>query len=195
MVSITRERGPQTATWSPGLISSLKTFFVFGHPAEVSPSFRLRRPASEHLTYFRWVIVGLNYDFLRKRRDATMLRTGIVSAVACAIMFTAIGASPASAQMIDRAGERCGKALVTAKFQQEGPKREVDVEVYATSRGEKWRVEIRDESGKLLHRINRTTGRDFAFDVWRYVPPQTTQVDVSLSGPAGQGCSISLTAS
>jgi len=122
-----------------------------------------------------------------------MLRTGIVSSAALAILLTAVGASSASAQMLDRTGIMCGQAIVTAKFQQEGPKREVDVEVYATSRGEKWRVEFREANGKLLNRMNRTTGRDAAFDVWRFVPPTSKRIDVSLAGPSGQECSIRLT--
>lgn len=69
-----------------------------------------------------------------------MLKTGIVSAAAGVMLVTAAGASPVSAQMIDRAGKMCGQAVVTAKFQQEGSKREVDIEVYSTSRGEKWRL-------------------------------------------------------
>ena len=124
----------------------------------------------------------------------TMLRTGIVAGTVCVMLFTAVGASPASAEMIDRAGKMCEQAVVTAKFQQEGPKREVDVEVYSTSRGEKWLVKIQTANGKVLHRINRTTDRNAAFDVWRYVPPTTKKVDVSLSGPSGQNCSINLEA-
>jgi hypothetical protein len=123
-----------------------------------------------------------------------MLKTGIVLGAACVMLFTAAGVAPASAQMIDRTGIICGQAVVTAKFQQEGPKREVDVEVYSTSRGEKWRLEFREANGKLLNRINRTTGRDSAFDVWRYVPPKSKVIDVSLAGPSGQNCSIKLTA-
>jgi hypothetical protein len=123
-----------------------------------------------------------------------MLKTGIISGAVCVMLLTTVGASPASAQMIDRAGKMCGQAVVTAKFQQEGPKREVDVEVYSTSRGEKWSLEILAASGKLLHRINRTTDRDAAFDVWRYVPPKSQKIDVILSGPSGQNCSISLMA-
>ena len=123
-----------------------------------------------------------------------MLRTGVVSGAVGVMLLTAAGASPAAAQMIDRAGIMCGPAVVTAKFQQEGPKREVDVEVYSTSRGEKWRLEIREANGKLLNRINRTTGRDAAFDVWRYVPPNSKRIDVILAGPSGQDCSIRLTA-
>lgn len=123
-----------------------------------------------------------------------MLRTGIVSSAVGVTLLMAVGASPASAQMIDRAGIICGQAVVTAKFQQEGPKREVDVEVYSTSRGEKWRLEIRAANGKLLHRINRTTDRGAAFDVWRYVPPKSQKIDVILSRPSGQDCSITLTA-
>jgi hypothetical protein len=131
---------------------------------------------------------------LRQRKDVNMLKTGIVSGAACVMLFTAAGAVPAAAVMIDRAGIVCGQAVVTAKFQQEGPKREVDVEVYSTSRGEKWRLEIRKANGKLLNRINRTTGRDSAFDVWRYVPPTSQVIDVSLAGPSDQNCSIRLTA-
>ncbi len=123
-----------------------------------------------------------------------MLRTGVVSGAVCVALFVVAGASPASAQMIDRAGIMCGQAIVTAKFQQEGPKREVDVEVYSTSRGEKWRLEIRKANGKLLNRIHRTTGRDAAFDVWRYVPPESKIIDVILAGPSGQDCSIRLAA-
>jgi hypothetical protein len=123
-----------------------------------------------------------------------MLRTGIASGAVCVMLFAVASATPASAQMIDRAGLMCGQAVVTAKFQQEGSKREVDVEVYSTSRGEKWRLEIREANGKLLHRINRATGRDAAFDVWRYVPPKSKVIDVSLAGPSGQECSIRLTA-
>jgi hypothetical protein len=120
--------------------------------------------------------------------------SGIVSGAACVALFTAAGASPASAQMIDRTGMMCGQAVVTAKFQQEGAKREVDVEVYSTSRGEKWRLEFRAANGKLLHRIKRNTGRDAAFDVWRFVPPKSKTIDVSLAGPSGQDCAIRLTA-
>lgn len=123
-----------------------------------------------------------------------MLRTGIASGAVCLMLVTVAGAPPASAQMLDRVGITCGQALVTAKFQQEGPKREVDVEVYSTSRGEKWRLEMREANGKLLHRIHRTTGRDSAFDVWRYVPPKSQVIDVSLAGPSGQDCLIRLTA-
>jgi hypothetical protein len=123
-----------------------------------------------------------------------MLRTRIVSIAVCATLFTAAGVAPSFAEMIDREGIMCGQAVVTAKFQQEGAKREVDVEVYSTSRGEKWRLEIREANGKLLNRINRTTGRDSAFDVWRYVPPTSKKVDVNLAGPSGQNCSIRLIA-
>ncbi len=119
--------------------------------------------------------------------------TRIVSGAACVVLYTAVGASPASAQMIDRTGIMCGQAVVTAKFQQEGAKREVDVEVYSTSRGEEWRVEFRAANGKLLNRMNRTTGRDAAFDVWRYVPPKSASIDVSVAGPSGQDCLIRLT--
>lgn len=120
--------------------------------------------------------------------------SGIVSGTACVVLFTAAGASPASAQMIDRTGIMCGQAVVTAKFQQEGAKREVDVEVYSTSRGEEWRLEFRAANGKLLNRMKRTTDRNAAFDVWRYVPPKSKKIDVSLAGPSGQDCLIRLTA-
>ena len=123
-----------------------------------------------------------------------MLKTGILSSSALVMFFTATGTSPASAEMIDRVGKVCGQAIVTAKFQQEDSKREVDVEVYASSRGEKWRLEIRAANGTVLHRINRTTGSDAAFDVWRYVPPTTKKIDVNLSGPSDQSCSINLVA-
>lgn len=123
-----------------------------------------------------------------------MLKMGIVSGAVCSVLFTALSAAPASAQMLDRVGKMCGNAVVTAKFQQEGPKREVDVEVYYTSRGEKWRLEIRGANGELLHRISRTTDRDFAFDVWRYVPAKTKKIDVKLFGPASEDCFIQLTA-
>ena len=123
-----------------------------------------------------------------------MWRTGIVSSAVCGVLFTVVGASPASAQMLDRVGTTCGQAVVTVKFQQEEAKREVDVEVYSTSRGEKWRVEFRNAKGKLLNRMNRTTGRDGAFDVWRFVPPKSKKIDVNVTGPSDQNCSISLTA-
>jgi hypothetical protein len=123
-----------------------------------------------------------------------MRRIKFVSGAVCVIVLTAAGISPASAQMLDRAGTMCGQAIVTAKFQQEEGKREVDVEVYSTARGERWRIEIRAANGKVLHRISRTTGRDAAFDVWRYVPPNTKSVEVKLSGPASEDCSIDLTA-
>ncbi len=96
--------------------------------------------------------------------------------------------------MIDRTGIMCGQAVVTAKFQQEGAKREVDVEVYSTSRGEEWRVEFRAANGKLLNRMKLTTDRDAAFDVWRYVPPKSKKIDVSLAGPSGEVCTIRLVA-
>lgn len=118
----------------------------------------------------------------------------MVSGAVCALLITAAIAPPASARMIDRVGEICGDALVTAKMQQEDGKREVDVEVYSSSRGETWRLEIRGRNGKVLHRINRTTDRDAAFDVWRYVPLNANQIDVRLAGPSGQACSINLTA-
>ena len=121
-----------------------------------------------------------------------MLKIKVLSGAVCVMLLTAFGASAASAQMIDRAGKMCGNAVVTAKFQQEDEKREVDVEVYSTSRGEKWRVEMRTANGKVLHRMNRTTGRDAAFDVWRYVPPTTKKIEVSLTGPSGEDCSITL---
>ena len=79
-----------------------------------------------------------------------MLKTRIVSVAACVMLLTAAVATPVSAQMIDRAGMMCGKADANAKFQQEGFKREVSAEVYSTSRGEKWRLEIREANGKLL---------------------------------------------
>jgi hypothetical protein len=123
-----------------------------------------------------------------------MLRTGLVSGAVCLVVLTTVGAAPASARMLDRAGIMCGQAVVTAKFQQEGAKREVDVEVYSTSRGEEWRLEFREANGKLLNRLTRTTGRDAAFDVWRYVPPKSKVIDVILVGPSGQDCSIRLTA-
>ncbi len=123
-----------------------------------------------------------------------MLRIEILSGATLAMLFFAAGAAPASAEMIDRTGIVCGQAIVTAKFQQEGPKREVDVEVYASSRGEKWRLDIRAANGTVLHRINRTTGSDSAFDVWRYVPPTTKSINVNLSGPSDQSCSINLVA-
>jgi hypothetical protein len=123
-----------------------------------------------------------------------MWKSGIVSSAACAVLFSVVGASSASAQILDRVGTTCGRAVVTVKFQQEEAKREVDVEVYSTSRGERWRVELRDTNGKLLHRMNRTTGRDGAFDVWRFVPPKSKRIDVSVTGPSGQDCSIQLAA-
>jgi hypothetical protein len=123
-----------------------------------------------------------------------MLKIGILSSATLAMFVTATGTSPASAEMLDRTGIMCGQAIVTSKFQQEGAKREVDVEVYASSRGEKWRLEIRTANGTVLHRINRTTGSDAAFDVWRYVPPTTKKINVNLSGPSDQSCSINLVA-
>ena len=51
--------------------------------------------------------------------------SGIVSGAGCLVPFTAAGASRASAQMIDRTGIMYGQAVVTAKFQQEGAKREL----------------------------------------------------------------------
>jgi len=54
-----------------------------------------------------------------------MLKTGIVLGAACVMLFTAAGVAPASAQMIDRTGIICGQAVVTAKFQQDGAKREL----------------------------------------------------------------------
>jgi hypothetical protein len=122
-----------------------------------------------------------------------MIKTAMISGAVCTMLITTITASPASARMLDRVGTTCGQALVTAKFQQEDDEREVDVEVYSRSRGEKWRLEIRDAQGKVLHRMKRTTGRDAAFDVWRYVPLNTTKVDVRVSGPSGQACVITLT--
>jgi hypothetical protein len=122
-----------------------------------------------------------------------MLKTAMVSGAICALLLTAASTSPASARMLDRVGTTCGQAVVTVKFQQEDGQREVDVEVYSTSRGEKWRLEIREAKGKVLHRINGTTGRDGAFDVWRYVPLSTKRVDVKVSGPSGQPCLIKLT--
>lgn len=123
-----------------------------------------------------------------------MLKTSVVSGAVGALLITALVAPPASARMIDRVGQMCGEALVTAKLQKEDGKQEVDVEVYSTSRSEKWRMEIRGKNGKVLHRINRTTDRDAAFDAWRYVPLNAKQLDVSLSGPAGQQCLITLAA-
>jgi hypothetical protein len=123
-----------------------------------------------------------------------MLKTALVSGSVGALLITAVIAPPASARMIDRVGQICGEALVTAKLQKEDRKQEVDVEVYSTSRGEKWRLEIRAGNGRVLHRINRTTDRDGAFDAWRYVPLNAKQLDVNLSGPAGQQCSITLAA-
>jgi hypothetical protein len=123
-----------------------------------------------------------------------MLRTWIVSGAVGLVVLTTVGAAPASAQMLDRVGIMCGQAVVTAKFQQEGAKREVDVEVYSTSRGEKWRLEFREANGKVLNRLTRTTDSDAAFDVWRYVPPKSKRIDVSLAGPSGEDCLIRLTA-
>jgi hypothetical protein len=122
-----------------------------------------------------------------------MFKIAGVSAAVCALAITAVIAPPASARMIDRIGQMCGETLVTAKLQKEDGKQEVDVEVYSTSRGEKWRLEIRGGDGKVLHRLNRTTGRDAAFDVWRYVPFNAKQIDVRLTGPAGQACELELT--
>lgn len=121
-----------------------------------------------------------------------MFKRSVIFGAACAVLFATAFASPASARMIDRVGKMCGDAVVTAKFQQEDLKREVDVEVYSTSRGEKWRLQIREANGPVLHRITRTTGRDAAFDVWRYVPTSVNKIDVRISGPSGQGCSIRL---
>lgn len=72
-----------------------------------------------------------------------MRRIKIAAGASCVIVLTAAGISPVSAQMLDRAGKLCGQAIVTAKFQQEDKKREVDVEVYSTARGERWRIEMR----------------------------------------------------
>jgi len=122
-----------------------------------------------------------------------VFKIAVVSVAVCALVGTAVIAPPASARMIDRTGQMCGETLVTAKLQKEDGKQEVDVEVYSTSRGEKWRVEIRGGNGKVLHQLNRTTGRDSAFDVWRYVPLNAKQIDVRLTGPAGQACVLELT--
>jgi hypothetical protein len=118
-------------------------------------------------------------------------RVAVLGAV-CAMFFATAFVSPASARMIDRVGKTCGHAVVTAKFQQEELNREVDVEMYSTSRGEKWRVQIREANGPVLHRMTRTTGRDAAFDVARYVPSTVNKIDVRISGPSGQACSIRL---
>jgi hypothetical protein len=96
--------------------------------------------------------------------------------------------------MIDRVGKMCGEAVVTAKFQQEETQREVDVEVYSSARGEKWRLVVRAADGPVLHRVTRTTGRDGAFDVWRYVASSINKIDIKVSGPSSQGCSIRLEA-
>lgn len=117
-----------------------------------------------------------------------MFKTLVISGTICAFLTTAAIAPAASARMIDRVGQICGEALVTAKLQQEEAKQEVDVEVYSTSRGEKWRLEIRGGNGKVLHRINRTTDRNAAFDAWRYVPLNAKKINVKLSGPSGQTC-------
>jgi len=95
---------------------------------------------------------------------------------------------------IHSSGQMCGEILVTAKLQKEDGKQEIDIEVYSTSRGEKWCLEIRGANGKVLHQLNRTTGRDAVFDVWRYVSLNAKQIDVRLTGPAGQACSLELTA-
>jgi hypothetical protein len=97
-----------------------------------------------------------------------MLKTAVVSGAVGVLQLTAAIAPPAAARMIDRVGQVCGEALVTAKMQQ--------------------------EDGKVLHRMNRTTDRNFAFDVWRYVPRSANQIDIRLSGPSGQECSIKLAA-
>lgn len=49
-------------------------------------------------------------------------------------------------------------------------------------------------NGEVLHRLNRTTGRDAAFDVRRDVPLNVKQIDVRLTAPASQACSLELTA-
>jgi len=53
---------------------------------------------------------------------------------------------------------------------------------------------MQQEDGKALHRMNQTTDRDFAFDVWRYVPRSANQIDILLSGRSSQECSIKLAA-
>jgi hypothetical protein len=53
---------------------------------------------------------------------------------------------------------------------------------------------MQQEDGKVLHRMNRTSDRDFAFDVWRYVPRSANQIDIRLSGRSSQECSIKLAA-
>lgn len=123
-----------------------------------------------------------------------MLKTAVVSGAACTMLFTALSAAPASATDLDRVQKICGQATVTAKLEQDGRDREVDVEVYSQARGEKWRLVVRDSNGNVLHRINRTTNRDAEFDVWRYVPLNANQIDVRVSGPSGQACSIRLKA-
>jgi hypothetical protein len=123
-----------------------------------------------------------------------MFKIAAVSVAVCALVSTAVLAPPASARMIDRTGQMCAESVITAKLQKEDGKQEVDVEVYSKSPGQKWRLEIRGGTGKVLHRINRTTGRDAAFDVWRYVPFNADQIDVRLTGPSGQECLLELTA-
>ena len=123
-----------------------------------------------------------------------MLKTAVVSGAACAMLFTLVGAPPASARVLDRVQEMCGQATVTAKLEDDGRDREVDVEVYSSARGEKWRLVVRDANGNVLHRINRTTNRDAEFDVWRYVPLNANQIDVKVSGPSGQACTVRLSA-
>ena len=123
-----------------------------------------------------------------------MFKTGLVSAAVCTLLVTTIGAAPASARELDRVQKMCGQATVTAKLEQDRRDREVDVEVYSQTQGEKWRLVVRDSSGKTLHQINRTTNRDAEFSVWRYVPLSANNIDVRVSGPSGQACTIKLAA-
>ncbi len=123
-----------------------------------------------------------------------MFKTAVVSGAACAMLVTLVGAPPASARELDRVQKMCGQATVTAKLEQDGRDCEVDVEVYSSARGEKWRLVVRDANGNVLHRINRTTNRDAEFAVWRYVPLNANQIDVRVSGPSGQACTVRLSA-
>ena len=123
-----------------------------------------------------------------------MFKTAIATGGACAILIAVASAPPASARELDRVQKMCGEATVTAKLEQDGRDREVDVEVYSSSRGEKWRLVVRAANGDTLHRINSTTNRDDEFSVWRYVPANAQQINVRVSGPSGQACSIALTA-
>lgn len=120
-----------------------------------------------------------------------MFRT-IAVAAALSVGLVALPSAPASAAVLARDSTRCGEALVTAKLEQDGREREIDVEVYAGPR-ERWTITVREPAGTVLQRIVRTTNREGEFDTWRSLPTRPDAVDV-IAQSRGTTCSLQLRA-